>query len=169
MVADPRYFDRLGPLTLSRIAALSGAAISVSGDGEEMIGEVAPLEALVAGSLGYAESVDRILSGEISLPAGAALIVRPDQAGELTGRGVRLLEHRQPRGAFALAAAALFAPRGYGDGDPVASDADIAASAVIGPQAVIGPGARIGERVTIGAGAVIAKASGSLRSIGAPA
>ena len=42
-MADPRFFDRLGPLTLNEIAALSGAAISDSASGNDTVCEVAPI------------------------------------------------------------------------------------------------------------------------------
>src|SRR5262249_4857919 len=70
--------------------------------------------------------------------------------------GVGVLVTKDPRGAFA-AAAALF----YPGGDPptaaatIAADAAVAPTAVIGPGAVIGSGSRIGPGAVIGAGVVL--------------
>lgn len=150
-MADPRYFNRLGPLTLEEIAALSGAAIADSGAGKLVIEGVAPLAEARPGYLSYAE-------GKIALPDkldGVLLIVQDARADEARAQGAVVLEHAAPRTAFSRAAARLFAPRQLESGAACHADAKISDGAVIAPNAVIGPDAVIEAGAIIGAGAVI--------------
>src|SRR5215475_13548570 len=78
---------------------------------------------------------------------------------ELPGKTV--LRHRQPKVAFAKAAALLLdrpviAPPGIHPTAVVPTSAQIAPTAAIGPYAVIGPNVRIGERTQIGPHCAIA-------------
>ena len=66
-MADLRFYQGLGPITITEIAALSGAAISDSAPGSLTVNDVAPLEAAQAGKLSYVESA-KILA---ALPEGA--------------------------------------------------------------------------------------------------
>ncbi len=43
-MADPRFFDRAGPFSLSALAALSGATLVDEAAGERVMVDVSPLE-----------------------------------------------------------------------------------------------------------------------------
>ena len=43
-MADPRFFDRAGALTLDALAGLSGASLVDPADGARLVHDVAPLE-----------------------------------------------------------------------------------------------------------------------------
>lgn len=170
-MADPRFFDRLGPLTVTDIAALSGAAISDS-RGLEVV-DVADLASARAGAVSYLESEKFLSQLEGKSLEGVALIVPATLAEDVRLSGAALLQHQEPRAAFAKVAAALFrlkqagfdaaispkaqiAPTGrIAAGAVIGEGAVIGDDTVIGPGAQIGPGVRIGARTRIGANASI--------------
>lgn len=152
-MADPRFFDRLGPLTVTDIAALSGAAISDSQVGE--VDDVADLASARAGAVSYLES-EKFLSQLEGKPLeGVALIIPAKLAEDERLTGATLLLHDAPRAAFAKVATALFQLKQAGFDAAVASSARIASTARIAVGAVIGEGADIAEGVIIGPGAQI--------------
>ena len=152
-MADPRFFDRLGPFAVSKIAALSGAAISDSSGGE--VEDVADLADVKPGAVSYLESEKFIALLDGKSLQGITLLVTAALADDERLTGATLLVHDNPRAAFALVASHLYTLREAGFGDAVASSARIDASARIAATAVIGEGAVIGADVTIGPGAHI--------------
>lgn len=173
-MADPRFYDRLGPLSIEEIAALSGAAISDSGRAGTRVEGLAPLNAGLRGHLCYAES-EKSLKGLQGTDLDGAIVLAPQAAaGPIADLGGQVLVHSTPRLAFARVAGQLVRPRRFEPGERVHATASIDASArlmpgaVIGagaeigadtliePNAVIGPGCRIGAGARIGAGVSIA-------------
>lgn len=159
MAADPRFFDRLGPLTLTETAALSGAAIFDSATADLTVDDAAPVSEARPGALSYAENAATLAPA--TGDRRPVLIVKPEMAEHEVCRGYILLTHSAPRAAFARAAAALFAPRGFAAAtaiDPaarIAPDVQIASGVVIGAGAEIAAGVRIGPNAAIGPGCVI--------------
>ena len=155
-MADPRFFLRHGPFTLSQIAGLCGACVAEGGDGGVVIADVAPLESAGPKSLSFLANV-RYLDAFATSKAGAC-IVSPDHA-ERAPPGMQLLLSETPYRAYARAASAFY-PADRPDG-LISADAVISSSARIGegasvePGAVIGAAASIGPRSAIGANAVI--------------
>lgn len=150
-MADPRYFNRLGPLTLEEIAALSGAAIADSAHKSQIVDDVAPVADSRAGCLSYAEE-------KIAIPdalRGVFLIVPESRVDEARAAGAIVLTHSAPRTGFARAAAKLFKLRRIGPGDALHPEAEISVDAVIAPNVVIGAGAVISAGAYIGGGSVI--------------
>jgi UDP-3-O-[3-hydroxymyristoyl] glucosamine N-acyltransferase len=168
-VADLRFYEGLGPLTITEIAALSGAAISDSAASDIELVDVAPLASAQAGKLSYAESGKALAGLEADGLAGVILIVQPGLVEQARGLGAITLAHPAPRQAFARIGTALFAVRRFEAGPHRHADAtchpsaSIAPGAVIGAGAVIGEGARIGPNAAIGPGCRIGRHS----SIGA--
>jgi len=168
-VADPRFFDRLGPLSLQEIAALSGAAISDSAQAGVSVTTVASLAEASPGALCYAEN-GKLFKGA---PGGALtgrVIICPEAAAEAARElGGVVLTHRAPRTAFATLLPHLFRLRGFDDAcflhpdariDPearlaagvvVGEGAEIGTGCEIGPHSVIGPGCRIGAGTRLAA------------------
>ena len=153
-MADPRFYDRLGPLTLNEIAALSGAAISVSAKGDLAVGDVAPAGEAGSGVLCYIESRKALDSRSGSFD-GAAVFAPASLEAALSERGAQVLVHPAARAAFAKAVSGLFRPRSLPSKDRIDGRARIAAGARIAWSASIGDGAEIGDDVEIGPGAVI--------------
>lgn len=167
-MADPRYFERLGPLTLDEIAALSGAAISDSRFRADSVETVAPVSEARAGALCYLESA-RLLRAHPDIRLDDVVVLAPDGlAGDLAARGAKVLIHAQPRAAFGRVAASLFclvpfsadvaidstariaASARIGHGTSIGAGAEIGADVVIGPHCAIGPGCRVGAGTHIG-------------------
>ena len=152
-MADPRYFESLGPLTLQEIAALTGAAISFSGRTETLIDAVALSEAR-PGAVCYAEKPSMLEAAPEGAFGGVAVFAPAEAEDALRRAGAAHLSTDRPRVAFSRAAAALFRPRAI-SAEPVHPDAQIHDSARLAAGAVVGEGAVIGADCEIGPGAVI--------------
>jgi UDP-3-O-[3-hydroxymyristoyl] glucosamine N-acyltransferase len=153
-VANSRFYDRTGPLTVNEIAALSGAAISDSGTVSLKVIDVAPLSDAQAGMLSYAES-DKALSSRHDDLSGIVLITLPELCGDAALRGAITLESSSPRAAFSHAVARLFRRKRIEAGTTATSEPDIHPSACVSPGAIIASGVLLEQDVQIGAGAVV--------------
>jgi UDP-3-O-[3-hydroxymyristoyl] glucosamine N-acyltransferase len=154
-VADLRFYEGLGPLTITEVAALSGAAISDSATADLSLSDVAPIEHIQAGKLSYVESRKALDGLDADAIAGAILIVQPGLVERARELGAITLSHAAPRQAFAMIGGKLFAVRRFADGPHVHGDAEIHPDARVAPGAVIGAGAVIGEGASIGPNASI--------------
>lgn len=149
---DPRFFEALGPIALSELAALTGAHV-VSGPGDLAIYEAAPLNRADARSVSFI--ADKKYLADLKASGAGACFVPEALAGEVPEGCVAVVAAR-PQAAWAMASAALHRPILQPAGsDLVDPSAVIEPGAVVAPGAVIGPGARIGAGTTIGAGAVV--------------
>lgn len=158
-MADSRFYESLGPLTLGQIAALTNG--QVFGEAADVtVNAVEPVETCRSGALSYF-SGDSV-PGDGPPPAGAVFLVKEGLAEALAGSGAHFITVSDPRRAFALAAPRIVTERSLfnedrlhpdariGDGCRIAPTASIAAGAVIGARSTIGPGAVIGPGVEIG-------------------
>lgn len=149
---DPRFFEALGPIPLSRLAEITGVRI-VGGSSDLQIAEAAPLNR--AGADGIAFLNDRKHLADLKASKAAACFLPEDLASEVP-EGCTALVTRQPQGAWALAAGALHRPILQPASDSLIDPAAVLEEeVVVAPLAVIGPGARIGRGSWIGPGAVI--------------
>lgn len=153
-MADPRFYERLGPLTLADAAALCGASLHASADAAARISGVAAAGAPEPESLSYAENAGLIGAG-VRVPAGCVFIVKPQMAEAAAAAGAQVMMSPAPRAAFARLAARLVRERALQTDPPVSSEARIGDGARIYPGAMIGEGAEIGAGASIGPGAVI--------------
>jgi len=154
-MADPRFFDGLGPLTLNEIAALSGAAISDSASGSDTVSEVAPISEARPGCLCYLEN-GRLLKAHPDIRLDDVVILAPASLTEaLMERGAKVLVHAQPRAAFGRAVPGLFRPRAMPIEHAIDPSARIAPGVRLGAGVVTGADVQIGENVSIGPGSVI--------------
>ncbi|MCC5996547.1 MAG: UDP-3-O-(3-hydroxymyristoyl)glucosamine N-acyltransferase [Oceanicaulis sp.] len=148
MGADPRFYERLGPLTASELAGRLGARLE--GDAGLSVEDVSEPSGAGPGDLIFLTKAP----GEPLDVSGACVIAPSAALAQLSSAGA-VLVHEAPRAAFARAADALLAVRVHDGAAPVSPHAQIAPSAQIGPGAVIGQHAEIGEGAHIGPGAVI--------------
>jgi UDP-3-O-[3-hydroxymyristoyl] glucosamine N-acyltransferase len=165
--ADPRFYERLGPLTAGELADRIGAELF--GDAGLAIFDVNTPDCAGAGELFF-------LARNAQPPAaadGACAIVASHQIAESLSGAATALIARDPRAAFGRACAALLSVREHdgdaflhpaaqidptarlGPGVAVGQGAEIGAGTVIGPGAVIGPGVIIGRSCVIGARVVV--------------
>ncbi|NBB17232.1 UDP-3-O-(3-hydroxymyristoyl)glucosamine N-acyltransferase [Caulobacter sp. SLTY] len=149
---DPRFFEALGPVSLSRLAELTGSRLQ-GGSPDTPIAEAAPLNR--AGADGVAFLTDRKRLADLKASQAAACFL-PEALADEAPEGCAVLVTRHPQYAWALAAEALHRlirqPASDTLIDPTAV---IEEGAVVAPLAVVGPGARIGRDSWIGPGAVI--------------
>lgn len=168
---DPRFFETLGPVSVSDLALAGGAELADPGLGERLIATVAPLDGAGPDAVSFL-SDPRRAKGLSACEAGA-IFMRP-QHREFAPQGCAVLLTPHPQAAWAAAAALLHAPRRHEAGAPaihpsavleegvrlspgvvVGQDARIGRGTVIGPGAVIGPGVAIGRDGFVGANAVV--------------
>jgi UDP-3-O-[3-hydroxymyristoyl] glucosamine N-acyltransferase len=158
-MADPRFFERGGPFTLTALAALSGATLLDEAAGGRLMVDVAPLETAGPDEVTFLDNRKYVGAFEQSR-AGAAFVAK-DVASRAPA-GMAVLVSGQPYKAYALAAQAFYPEPRVESGvaatahiDPTAA---VAADCEIGEHAVIGAGARLGARCRIGANTVIGAA-----------
>lgn len=147
MGADPRFYERLGPLTAGDLAARIGAVCD--GDAGAPVHDVAAPEAVSEGALVF---LTRAPADTLAAPG--CVVIAPDSAASRINAAAVLI-HASPRAAFARAAALLLRLRLHEGAALIAPSAHIDPAARIAPGAIVGPDARIGAHALIGPGAVI--------------
>jgi UDP-3-O-[3-hydroxymyristoyl] glucosamine N-acyltransferase len=164
-MADPRFFQRAGPFSLSEIAARIGAQLGDPAAGALTITDVATLDDAEPSHLSlFAEARHR--PAYEATAAGAVLTTRllagsalagSARAGPMRGTAPGLMFSESPRLHYA-AIARLFYPAIVRDGGaarPAPIAATIGPDCWIGTGAVIEAGAVLGARCRIGCNAVI--------------
>jgi UDP-3-O-[3-hydroxymyristoyl] glucosamine N-acyltransferase len=167
---DPRFFERLGPVSIRELCEATGASCDPRFADRE-IGAAAVLGRSDADGVSFL-SDRRLVEAARATGAGAAFVAERD-AAMLPERCVRLISPA-PQAAWAGAAARLHRPRQLDPGAPpihpqaeledgvlvghgavIGAGAQIGAGTQIGPHAVIGPGVAIGRGCEVGAGASV--------------
>lgn len=158
-MADPRFFQRVGPFTLAAIAQHTGATLHSSCAVDAMMEDVASLEMAGAQQVSFFDNVKYVEAFQSS--NAAACFVRPKYI-EKAPTGMALLVTDTPYAAYAMAAQ-MFYPHtdalgGISPHAVVDSTATIGQNVTIAPYAVIGAGVVIGDGCVIGAHCVISHA-----------
>lgn len=149
---DPRFFEELGPVTLSDLAILTGAELADPSAGHRTIGVVSVMA-------GAGPDAITFLSDRKFLPqlketkAGACFIAAGDVSALPAGCAGLILS--SPQLGYALAAHRLHRPRVAAGEKGVHPSAKVEPDVVLGPGVVIGAGAQIGRGTRIGANSVI--------------
>ena len=161
-MTDPVFFDRAGPFTVAKIAAMADCVVPNGAEGGRLIGGVAPIDSAGPADLVFLDNPR--YADDLARTRAGACLVAPRYAAK-TPDGVVALVTPQPYRAFALVAAALFpqaarpgaifAAPGLSPGAFVHPQARLEAGVTVDPGAVIGPGAEIGSGTVIAANAVI--------------
>lgn len=155
-MADPRFFERTGPLTLVELAAIAGAQIAGAPAPDARFRDVAALDAAGGDEVTFLDN--RLYAPELVKSKAGACILHPDLSSRAPA-GMALLLTPTPYKAYAAVARAFHPEAARVPG--VHPGASVDASAVLGPGVtieagvVVGPQARIGERSVIRANAVI--------------
>lgn len=157
-MADPRFFDRRGPIPISELVSLAGDNAEIRGDSDLSIQDVAALDEAEANEISFLDNRKYISAFETS-KAGAC-IVTPELADRAPA-GMTLILTKNPYRAYARVAHAFYpASRSGAVVHPTAfvdDAAEVMSGASIGPNAVVEAGAHIAEGVEVGAGAVIGR------------
>ena len=150
---DSRFFESLGPLSLSALAERAGAVLADAGDADRLIQRVAPLARAAGGDVTFLS--DKRYLADLRATSAGAVFVTEAHRGDVPA-GCAVLVTAEPQAAYARAALALHRTRTHPMGSPgIHPDARLEADVEIGPGAVVGPGAVIGAGSRIEANAVI--------------
>ncbi len=152
MGADPRFFERLGPLAAAELAELSGSVLV--GDGDSLVADLTTPDKAGEGDAFFLTSASPPES-----VAGCVVICSDEAVLDKSPGLAAALIHSDPKVAFSAVGHALYRLRRHPVGEAlidssaqVAGDAHIAPGAVIGPDVVIGSGCEIGPGAVIGPG-----------------
>ncbi|THD58482.1 UDP-3-O-(3-hydroxymyristoyl)glucosamine N-acyltransferase [Phenylobacterium sp.] len=149
---DPRFFEDLGPVTLSDLAALTGAQLADASTGARQVRAVSVMTGAAADTVTFA--TDRKFIEQAGMTLAGACFVRSDSVDALP-TGCAALVMASPQLGYALAAARLHRPRFVTGEKGVHPTAEIEAQVELGPGVVIGAGAQVGRGTRIGANTVI--------------
>lgn len=144
-MADPHFFRNAGPLTLGRLATVTGASLSDPALADRAVADVAPLDRAGADQVGFIDNVK--YREQFAASKAGACFAAPAMA-QYAPKGMALLLSDRPYRAYALAAQAFYP-------DEISPPAVISPHAVIHPDAVIGAGVSIDAFAVIGPGVQI--------------
>jgi UDP-3-O-[3-hydroxymyristoyl] glucosamine N-acyltransferase len=156
-MADPRFFENLGPFTLAQICEKSGIALPPEVDGTRQVFDLADLAGAGADHLTFFSGAAALRDSFVGSQAGVCLV---PQGGKRPAApaGMAVLEVASVGRTFA-AVAALFYPEHsqprWTQTQAVSPDARIGRDVELAPGVVIGAAAEIGDRTRLGPGAVI--------------
>lgn len=150
---DPRFFEDLGPVSLSDLAGAAGVTMSAVEAARRMIALAAPLGAAGADAVSFLAD-KRYAEGAEGTSAGACFVSEA-LANRLPDGCLALITPR-PQAAWAAAAARLHRPRRHGGQETaIHPSASLGADVMVGRGAVIGPNAEVGQGCEIGPNAVL--------------
>lgn len=160
-MADPRFYKKTGPFTLSDLAVYGQCEIG-RGDLALLITDVAPLDIAEPSHIALCRSAKYLKSLE-NTKASACIL--PPEMAEKAPNHLAILIAKYPHRAFALIATAFYPEeKSGGDIAPTAiihpaaklgKNVEVGPMAVIGANAVLGDGVKIGPLSVIGEGVVI--------------
>jgi len=160
-MADPRFFENLGPFTLAQICEKSGILLPAGADGARKFFDLADLAGAGAQHVTFfsgAALLRDIFSGS---GAGLCLVPSSQKPGKPRPEappGMIVLETASVACAFA-AIARLFYPDHsqprWPQADAISPQARIGRDVELAPWVTIGPGAEIGDGTRLGPGTVI--------------
>jgi UDP-3-O-[3-hydroxymyristoyl] glucosamine N-acyltransferase len=152
-VADPRFYENRGPLSLADICGRAGIVLQVAHDA--IIADVAALEG--AGPQHLAFCAGRQAAKQLARSKAGCAFVEANLEIEAPASMI-VLRTPSPSDSFAFAARLLYPEHGLAIWDQtelVSRSANVGKGVQIAPGAVIGANAEIGERTRIGPNSVI--------------
>ncbi len=156
-MADPRFFQREGPITLGNLAARIEATVHDGSDESISITDVAPLDTAGPDEIAFLDNPKYLPAFETT-KATACIVGKKfiDKAPA----GMALLISDQPYRSYALAAQCFYPTScrpldTFGDASSASAAAHVHPTAKIGEGVTIEPGAVVSAGCEVGAGAVI--------------
>src|ERR1700730_9369913 len=104
-MADPRFFSRAGPFTLSALAELSGARLLRPDEGGRLLYDVSPLEIAGPEEVSFLEN-RKYAEAFVRSAAGAAIV--DGWAAERAPSAMALIISNEPYKTYALVAQAFY-------------------------------------------------------------
>lgn len=158
-MADPRFYDNAGPLTLARVAELASARLT-DPSSNATIADVAALDSAGPGQLSYCDSAK--FKGALERTRAGFVLVAESLAASTPPSAVALL-CEQPALGFAKVAHALYAnasmiwPEAKPPVHAIAPSVRVGEGTVLAPNVFLGEGVEIGRDCMIGPGVVIGR------------
>ncbi len=158
-MADSRFYDNRGPLSLAQIEKATGATVVAGQSGFE-VQDVASLDRALSGHISFCDSV-KFHDALRSTRAGAVFV--SERVVQSVPLGAVVLVCSQPALAFAIVAEALYPDAGglWSSRHPplqaVAGSVRVGSGTTIAPGVFIGENVEIGANCTIGFGSVIGR------------
>ncbi len=161
-MADPRFFENLGPFTLAQICEKAGIVLPAGADGSRSISDLADLSGAGPQHLAFFSGAAPLREAFAASQAGACLV--PPLSSIKGGKrpeapvGMVVLESAAVAQAFATIAAMFYPDHSQPDWqqkDAISLEARIGKGVQIAPGVVIGAGAEIGDGTRLGPGTVI--------------
>jgi len=149
---DPRFFEDLGPVSLTELAQLTGAKLVDEALGSRLIGAVAIMSSAQADAITFI-SDRKFIELARGTRAGACFVTANDV--DVLPKTCVALVTSSPQLGYSLAAARLHRPRMASGEKGVHATAQVEAHVLLGPGVVVGAGAQIGRGTRIGANSVI--------------
>jgi len=155
-MADPRFFTKAGPFTLTQLAEAADAKLPDGAEASRLFNDVAPLHEAGPEHVSFLANKKYVEAFEQS--SAGACVTHPDDAARAPA-GMALLLSENPYRSYAQIAW-LFYPRptyavGISLVASVDPSAEIGAGSRVESGAVIGPKAKLGARCLVGPNAVI--------------
>ncbi|HWM62318.1 MAG TPA: UDP-3-O-(3-hydroxymyristoyl)glucosamine N-acyltransferase, partial [Rhizomicrobium sp.] len=169
-MADPRFFENLGPFSLAQICEKSGTPLPAGADGARAFFDLADLAGAGPQHVTFFSGV--AILRDVFAGSGAGLCLVPSQPSSAKPRpqappGMIVVETASVGRAFA-AIARLFYPvhsqphwqqkQAVSPEARIGKDVELGACVVIGPGAEIGDGTRLGPGTVVGPGVAIGRA-----------
>ncbi len=159
-MADPRFFNNAGPITLARLAEITGATLSAPGESRRIMSDVAPLDVAQAEQLSFIDNIK--YRDQFTATKAGACFAAPAMAAHAPA-GLVLLLTDTPYKAYAHAAQAFYPDQVKGGGEispraAIHPTAKLGAGVTVDDFVVIGPGVEVGAGSRIGAHATITHA-----------
>ncbi|MGZ3402298.1 MAG: UDP-3-O-(3-hydroxymyristoyl)glucosamine N-acyltransferase [Phenylobacterium sp.] len=149
---DPRFFEDLGPVTLSDLATLTGAVLADPATGSRLVRAVSIMAGATGDTITFVS--DRKFVAQARETRAGACFVAKENVADLPP-GCAALVMATPQVGYALAAARLHRPRMAAGEKGIHPTAQIEPQVSLGPGVVIGAGAQIGRGTRVGANTVI--------------
>ncbi|HVV26891.1 MAG TPA: UDP-3-O-(3-hydroxymyristoyl)glucosamine N-acyltransferase [Rhizomicrobium sp.] len=156
-MADPRFFENLGPFTLAQVCEVGGIAVPEGADDAALIFDLADLAGAAPPHLTFFSGAGAQREAFTTSRAGFCLAPEGVKRSDAPA-GTVLLEAPSVAHAFAAIAQKFYPdssqPRWH-QAEGISREARIGRDVALGPDVVIGPGVEIGDGSRIGPGAVI--------------
>jgi len=157
-MADPRFYDNAGPLTLAQVVELTGGKTAAGV--EARIADVAALDSAGPGQISYCDGPK--FKNALEKTQASVVLVAAALAASVPSGAIAVVCDR-PQLAFAKVSTALYPnsihlwPVGKPPIHAIAPSARVGEGAVIAPGVFIGEDVEIGNDCVIGPGSVIAR------------
>jgi UDP-3-O-[3-hydroxymyristoyl] glucosamine N-acyltransferase len=157
-MADPRFYDNVGPFSLADVCARAGVAVPAGTDGGAQIDDVASLTGAGSSHLSFFAGGGEAKAQFAATSAGFCF-VPADTPAAASGSRV-FIPCPSVQHAFAAAAGAFYPDSGltrWTQQTAIDAAAEIGEDVYLAPGVVVGPGAVIGDRTRIGPNTVIGR------------